>query len=518
MVGARIVALVAHLSCLHTVERNSSFDGVTLSMVDGPKNPLLRRIMSEPARFLAYLSLAAALKRLRRDGEWRKNSLIVFIAPKGYRLDEYVEGLKDLDLPGLGDWETDTRRFYASAGRFSKLRKGESVPSVFELRDLRVAIFSHESEVPAELRFVAAAVVQLMPPNIRQIQSARRALGLELFTLDVARLLSQANQETIIAALYRPKVSASDLDLLKERKNANLIDVPSLHDLPGFGELKEWALSAVSKIASWRNGRLSWEEVGTGVLLAGPPGSGKTFCAASLARALGLDFLTVTVGGWQARGPLHSLLQAMRDDFAEAGTKNGLLLFLDEADSIGSRIASGSDDHYWRVVVNELLHQINILPDGVLLVLATNYPDMIDPALLRSGRIDNHFFIGFPDLQTRREILIFYVGTSIDPDRIYDLAVDLEGWSSAELAKKAQEAAMRAKQDGRDLTFQDIADVFPREFPILKLIYSVSLYMRSGMHWSVWGLVTRSAQPFPSAHPTCAILRYRKRAIPKWTS
>ncbi len=293
----------------------------------------------------------------------------------------------------------------------------------------------------------------------------------------MARLLSQANQETIIAALYRPKVSASDLDLLKERKNANLIDVPSLHDLPGFGELKEWALSAVSKIASGRNGRLSWEEVGTGVLLAGPPGSGKTFCAASLARALGLDFLTVTVGGWQARGPLHSLLQAMRDDFAEAGTKNGLLLFLDEADSIGSRIASGSDDHYWRVVVNELLHQINILPDGVLLVLATNYPDMIDPALLRSGRIDNHFFIGFPDLQTRREILIFYVGTSIDPDRIYDLAVDLEGWSSAELAKKAQEAAMRAKQDGRDLTFQDIADVFPQRVP-----YSQAHLQRVAVH------------------------------------
>jgi ATP-dependent Zn protease len=182
------------------------------------------------------------------------------------------------------------------------------------------------------------------------------------------------------------------------------------------------------------------------------------------------------------------MLNAMRLSFEEARRARGAVLMIDEFDSIGIRPTRPTGDRnevYWQVVINEFLSLMNDPGPGVIVVGATNYLDWIDPAILRAGRIENHFTLTLPDASTRAEILQYHTGGSILPESLIEIANDLEGRSPAALEELVRDARKEAREEGRELGLRELRAQLPQ-----KRKYSPEHMFRLGVHEAGHALVS----------------------------
>ena len=196
-----------------------------------------------------------------------------------------------------------------------------------------------------------------------------------------------------------------------------------------------------------------------GVLLVGPPGTGKTLLAKAVAgeakvpffRMSGADFVEMFVGVGAAR---------VRDLFRQARDNSPCIIFIDEIDAIGrSRVGAGIGGNDEREqTLNQLLVEMDGFDSrtGVIILAATNRPEILDPALLRPGRFDRQVLIDKPDLDGRHEILKIHtrkiiLGDDVDLKKIAQGAAGLAG---ADLANIANEAALMAVRGGRNAVSQ----------------------------------------------------------------
>jgi len=206
-----------------------------------------------------------------------------------------------------------------------------------------------------------------------------------------------------------------------------------------------------------------------GVLMAGPPGTGKTLLARAVAGEAHVPFLSVTgssfvemfVGVGAAR---------VRDLFAEARKRAPAIIFVDEIDAIGQRrhagVAAMSNDEREQTL-NQLLAEMDGFDpaEGIVVLAATNRPDILDPALLRPGRFDRQVDVPLPNQEERRAILEVHCrGKRLADDVDLDVvARGTPGFSGADLANLVNEAAIRAVRDDRDqLTAADFDDARDR--------------------------------------------------------
>lgn len=172
-----------------------------------------------------------------------------------------------------------------------------------------------------------------------------------------------------------------------------------LEQLHGLGEAQQLARDLVAEIGEALAGRLQWSDLDRGMLLAGPPGTGKTTLARAIARDCGVRFIAASVTGWQAAGHLGDHIRAIRATFAEARRYAPSILFLDEIDSLGSREhLSGHNAQYQTEVINAVLEQMQGMDSNapVFVIAATNLPERVDPALRRAGRLDRVVQIPYP--------------------------------------------------------------------------------------------------------------------------
>ncbi|WP_109486041.1 ATP-binding protein [Occallatibacter savannae] len=183
-----------------------------------------------------------------------------------------------------------------------------------------------------------------------------------------------------------------------------------------------------------------------GILLYGPPGCGKTFIARQLASELKYHFFEISPSD-VADSYVHGSTIKIRDIFERAISKAPSVLLIDEFDALVPSRAALGGHHHKAEEVNEFLARMATCSEkGVLLILATNAPEKIDPAVLRSGRIDKKIYVGAPDQVAREEILRHHLrGRYTAPELHLEVISEvLKGYSSADLNLLVDESARLA--------------------------------------------------------------------------
>ncbi|KAJ5543048.1 hypothetical protein N7535_005477 [Penicillium sp. DV-2018c] len=192
-----------------------------------------------------------------------------------------------------------------------------------------------------------------------------------------------------------------------------------------------------------------------GVLLYGPPGCSKTLTVKALATEAGLNFLAVK-GAEILSMYVGESERSLREIFRKARAARPSIIFFDEIDAIAARRSSGSGGVN---VLTTLLNEMDGIEElrNVLVIAATNKPDVLDPALMRPGRLDNILYIGPPDFEARREILRIWAKKSVvNPEVDLDSLASLtEGYSGAEIVSIC-ETAGDAALDEEEETQQEL--------------------------------------------------------------
>ncbi|RLF56976.1 MAG: AAA family ATPase, partial [Thermoplasmata archaeon] len=255
--------------------------------------------------------------------------------------------------------------------------------------------------------------------------------------------------------LDRLEVKMKDfLDALREIQPSAMrevfVEIPKVQ-WEDIGDLED-AKQQLREVVEWP---LKYPELFThmnstppkGILLYGPPGTGKTLLAKAVANESEANFISVKGPEFLSKWVGESE-KAVRETFRKAKQASPCIIFLDEIDSIAPKRGSGFDSHVTERVVSQILTEMDGLEElhGVVVIAATNRPDILDPALLRPGRFDRLIYIPPPDEKGREEIFKVHLRNKplADDVSIKELAKRTEGYTGADIAAVCNEATMLA--------------------------------------------------------------------------
>ena len=238
----------------------------------------------------------------------------------------------------------------------------------------------------------------------------------------------------------------------------------TFEDVAGVDEAKDDLQEVVEFLKDPQKFQKLGGKIPKGALLVGPPGTGKTLLARAIAGEAGVPFFTIS-GSDFVEMFVGVGASRVRDMF-EQGKKNApCIIFIDEIDAVGRHrgagLGGGNDER--EQTLNQLLVEMDGFEanEGVIIVAATNRPDVLDPALLRPGRFDRQITVGNPDVKGREQILQVHMkNVPLAPDidaRV--LAKGTPGFSGADLANLVNEAALlAARRNKRMVTQQEFED------------------------------------------------------------
>jgi cell division protease FtsH len=256
--------------------------------------------------------------------------------------------------------------------------------------------------------------------------------------------------------MRRMRIGNEALSLVKSRARMLTDDRKKVmfSDVAGIDEAKEEVQETVEFLKDPRKFRKLGGRIPKGVLIVGPPGTGKTLLAKAIAGEAGVpffsisgsDFVEMFVGVGASR---------VRDLFEQAKKHAPCIIFIDEIDAVGrsrgAGLGGGNDER--EQTLNQLLVEMDGFDtaEGIILVAATNRPDVLDPALLRPGRFDRQVTVNHPDLRGRSEILKVHtkkvpVAADVELEKI---ARGTPGFSGADLENLVNEAALWAARQNK---------------------------------------------------------------------
>ena len=243
----------------------------------------------------------------------------------------------------------------------------------------------------------------------------------------------------------------SKAKLLTENKNK-----VTFNDVAGIDEAKEELVEIVEFLKDPRKFQKLGGRIPKGALLIGPPGTGKTLLARAVAGEAGVPFFTIS-GSDFVEMFVGVGASRVRDMFEQGRRNAPCIIFIDEIDAVGrsrgAGLGGGNDER--EQTLNQILVEMDGFDtqEGIILVAATNRPDVLDPALLRPGRFDRQVVVPNPDILGREAILKVHIKKiSVAPDvDIRTIARGTPGFSGADLANIVNEAALLAARKNKKI-------------------------------------------------------------------
>ncbi|MGN6303501.1 MAG: AAA family ATPase [Mesorhizobium sp.] len=431
-----------------------------------------RKLRQSLPRFLAYCAIMRACRSVPQFRMY-KPVVVGLILPEGADMDLYEDAVAYAAmgpsvLYGVRD---DTLILTMSADSKKRGRDADFMTALGKQR--RVVVLAHSQDsMPENFALFADGIVQIEPLKARHvIAGAKLCLHLAV-TPEQAEFISKVPLSMIVATLRRGRPVPVAIELMKKAiaaKATKDVAGPTLDDLHGLGEAGDWGRELAVDFTDWRSGKIDWQEVDRGVLLSGPPGTGKTTFAAALARSCNAHLVLGSLARWQAKGHLGDLLKAMRAAFDEARKNTPSIIFVDEIDAFGDR--ERFDDHnrqYSIEVVSALLECIDGTEgrEGVVVVGACNFPDRLDPALVRAGRLDRHIQIPLPDPGAREGILRWHLQGQLADADLSSIVARTDDWNGASLEQLVRQGRRRARRERRELVLDDLAAGLPLLVPV----------------------------------------------------
>ncbi len=235
-------------------------------------------------------------------------------------------------------------------------------------------------------------------------------------------------------------------------------------DVAGADEEKEELREIVDFLKSPKKFKELGARVPKGVLLVGPPGTGKTLLARAVAGEAGVPFFSIS-GSDFVEMYVGVGASRVRDLFDQAKKNSPCIIFIDEIDAVGRQrgagLGGGHDER--EQTLNQMLVEMDGFGsnDGVIMIAATNRPDILDPALTRPGRFDRQIVVNYPDVKGREEILKVHArGKPLAPDvELSVIAKSTAGFTGADLENLLNEAALLAARRGlHSITMPEIEE------------------------------------------------------------
>lgn len=314
--------------------------------------------------------------------------------------------------------------------------------------------------------------------DVPALRSWSRAAGAELARV-MDRCLMPAKSKGRIASLSvldrelgrtsSTRPPASDDEPERSRSTSVSSNGLGLDRVAGMHDLKELLHTQV--VMAIRNPE-KFKEYGlsipNGILLYGPPGCGKTYIARQLAEELGQSFFEI-IPSELASAYIHQSVVKIRELFDQAAVQAPSIIFIDEFEAlVPSRGDLSGHQQYKAEEVNEFLAHLNGCAEKrIFVIAATNQPEKIDAAVLRTGRLDKHIYVGPPDLEARIEMLSLHlqgrpVASEVD---LTLLALVLQGYSASDLRFLVDEAAREALRLAQEITNASFATALTRVRP-----------------------------------------------------
>lgn len=206
-----------------------------------------------------------------------------------------------------------------------------------------------------------------------------------------------------------------------------------------------------------------------GMLLYGPPGCGKTFFAKHFAEEVGFNFMCITPATLKSRY-VNATQENIAKMFKEAEENAPTVIFIDEMNELVPNRDDGNVHEMSRSAVNEMLAQMDRTGEkGIFIIGATNYPNMIDPAILRAGRLDKKYYIGVPDIEARMALFKLYL-----EKRPYDFGLDYQqladmtqNYVSADIQLIVNDASRNALRQHSKITMEILKAAITNTTPSL---------------------------------------------------
>jgi transitional endoplasmic reticulum ATPase len=285
------------------------------------------------------------------------------------------------------------------------------------------------------------------------------ALAREAGMRSLRRVLPELDLEAgVIPAELLNKIEVNNDDFLEALREMEpsamrevMVESPDVKwdDIGGLSQVKQELVESVEWPLTYAKLFQHMDaEPPKGILLYGPPGTGKTMLAKAVATESQANFISIKGPEFLSKWVGESE-KAVREVFRKARQAAPSVIFLDEIDSIAPSRSSGtSDSHVTERVISQILTELDGLEslNSVIVIAATNRPDIIDPALLRPGRFDRLIEIGLPDEKGRLEILKIHAATKplADDINLEEIAKKTEKYSGADLSAIVNEAVMLA--------------------------------------------------------------------------